>query len=302
MLTINLYHTTVPKFFTNGCIAQNRQSKQVNIFFLASCPLPWNIFSDQLSYTHLGERICPSSVGWNLSKSSQCRRTPLVLHAPQVNAVCFFTQTKAKLNSNRASESKEQLKSQSVGPWGRWMWWCKKGGSGFQTEPWLPPEAQTSGPSIHMWRRNMQKSPRDNIGPHFYPVYCISGSICIVCIQTFTFYEVESHYVFLVGLGLPITPEWPWAHRHPPASALVSCYFLWETDISIVLTLHQGNIPLQLSERVTEMHNPSKCRGAEHRPRGYIYNTSLAPKAQGSLCKRRRKDDKSQRNRKFSVS
>lgn len=90
-------------------------------------------------------------------------------------------------------------------------------------------------------------------GPHFYPIYSISVSICIVYIQTFTFYfETGSHYVFLVGLGLPITPEWPWAHRHLPASAPASCYFLWETDIRIVLTPHQGNIPLQLSERVTE--------------------------------------------------
>lgn len=69
----------------------------------------------------------------------------------------------------------------------------------------------------------------------------------------------------------------PW-----PLPLVISC----EKQISIVLTPHQGNIPLHVSERVTELHNPSKCRGVEHRPRGYIYNTAPAPKAQGSLCKR----------------
>lgn len=270
-----------------------KQAKQAGQYFLLSFLSPTGEHVFWLAYTHLGDLICPSSVGWNLSKSSQCRRTSLVLHKPQTNAVCFSTQTEAKLSSRRASESKEQLKSQSMGFGDDRCDDMKKVGQASRQNPGFHLRHKLWGLQSTCGGGTCEGIREIIFGPHFYPIYSISVSICIVYIQIFTFYfDTGSHYVFLVGLGLPIAPEWPWAHRHLPASAPASCYFLWETDISIVLTPHQGNIPLQLSERVTENHNPSKCRGVEPISHGYIYNTTPAPKAQGSLCKRGRKDYK----------
>lgn len=69
-------------------------------------------------------------------------------------------------------------------------------------------------------------------------------------------------------------------------------------QISISPFPHWGHFSLQPMVTITEEHSQLKCILMEPSPSGYIYNTTLAPKA---WVKRGWKDCKSQRIREFAV-
>ena len=66
-------------------------------------------------------------------------------------------------------------------------------------------------------------------------------------------------------------------------------------------TRNETNLELKILEAITETHSQSKGRVVEPSHNRYIYTATPAPKTQGSLRKRKQKDQKSQRLSEFAV-
>lgn len=71
------------------------------------------------------------------------------------------------------------------------------------------------------------------------------------------------------------------------------------TEISVVLTPHQGNFLLEQPEPIAENHKQPKYKVVGRSPNGYICKNASSPKTQGALQKIGWKDCKKQKLGKF---